>query len=62
MTSTTITRPAEEYPDCTGSQLLVVNIKSTAIWNYSVVGTKVVGPGLLNLAQGKEILAHLDGP
>ena len=38
MTSTTITRPAEEYPDCTGSQLLVVHIKSTAIWNYSVVG------------------------
>ena len=61
MTFTIITRPAEEYPDCTGSQLLVVHIESTAIWNCSVVGTKVVGPGLLSLTQAKEILAHLDG-
>ena len=39
----------------------MVYIKSTVIWNYNVVGTKVVGPELLNLIQAKEILAQLYG-
>ena len=61
MTSTKLTKQAEEYPVSIGSTLLVVYIKSTAIWNYNVVGTKVVGPELFNLIQAKEILAQLDG-
>ena len=62
MTSTRSTRQAEEHLVSTGSELLVVDTESTVIWNYSVVGTKVVGQGLLSLIQAKEILAHLDGP
>ena len=56
MTSTKLTKQPEENPISIGSTLLVVYKKSTAIWNYSVVGTKVVGPELLNLIQAKEIL------
>ena len=61
MTSTTLTKQAEEYLVSIGSTLLVACIISTVIWSYNVVETKVAGPELLNLIQAKEILAQQDG-